>query len=249
MIQVLPAGETVSAAVTANQTAGLDDWSSKLMHGDWIYWNDQVNNQLRLVSPQGFVAGLLGNLSPQNSSLNKQVYGVVGSQKSGAPGTGQAQVYAEADLQALFQAGIDVISNPQPGGYYWGVRGGFNASSNAAENGDEYTRMTNYIASTLNAGMGLYVGQTINTALLRNIRSTLMSFLSNLLQQGLLGTPDGSIPYSAVCDTSNNPQSRTALGYVQADVSVRYMGINRYLIVNLQGGATVTIQSQTLPQS
>jgi len=46
-----------------------------------------------------------------------------------------------------------------------------------------------------------------------------------------------------VCDSSNNPQSRTALGYVQADVAVRYQGINEKFIVNLQGGASVTVSS------
>lgn len=44
-----------------------------------------------------------------------------------------------------------------------------------------------------------------------------------------------------MCDTSNNPDSRTALGYVQADVKVKYMGILRYFIVNLQGGQGVTV--------
>jgi uncharacterized protein len=249
MIQVVPEGTAITAAITAMQSAGLDSANSKLMHGDWIYWNDQTNNILRLVSPQGFVAGLLANLSPQNSTLNKQLYGVVGSQKSGAPGTGQMQVYAAADLQALFQAGIDVISNPQPGGSYWGVRGGINTSANAAENGDNYTRMTNYLAATLAAGMGVYVGQLINSTIFQNVTATLNNFLANLLQQGLLGTLDGSLPYSVTCNLSNNPFSMTSLGYLQALVQVQYQAINRYFIVNLEGGQTVTIAQQNAPQS
>jgi uncharacterized protein len=249
MIQVMPEGTTVAGAVTALQTAGLDSPNSKMMHGDWIYWNDQTNNILRLVSPQGFVAGLLANLSPQNSTLNKQLYGVVGSQKSGAPGTGQMQVYASADLQTLFQAGIDVISNPQPGGSYWGVRGGINTSANEAENGDNYTRMTNYLAATLAAGMGVYVGQLINASIFNNVTATLNNFLANLLQQGLLGSLDGSLPYAVTCNTSNNPFSMTSLGYLQALVQVQYQAINRYFIVNLEGGQTVTIAQQNAPQS
>ena len=55
------------------------------------------------------MAGRLANLSPEQSSLNKPLYSVVGSQKSGTPGSGQTNTYASADLQALFQAGIDVI--------------------------------------------------------------------------------------------------------------------------------------------
>lgn len=248
MMLVAPAGSAIAngtnGTVDLRAAAGLDSYSCKLMHGDWIYWNDQVNAVTRLVSPQAFVAGRLANLSPEQSSLNKQLYGVVGSQKSGAPGSGQFGQYSAADLTALFSAGIDVISNPQPGGAYWGVRRGCNSSSNAAENGDNYTRMTNYIAATLNAGMGLFVGQVINATLLGQIRATLLSFLQNMLQQGMLGTTNGSIPFSVVCDTTNNPLSRTSLGYVQADVQVQYMGIALFLIVNLQGGQTVTITQQ-----
>ena len=58
---------------------------------------------VRLVSPQGFAAGRLANLSPEQSSLNKQLYGVIGSQKSGLPGSGQTTSYSSADLAALLR--------------------------------------------------------------------------------------------------------------------------------------------------
>jgi cold shock CspA family protein len=50
-----------------------------------------------------------------------------------------------------------------------------------------------------------------------------------------------------ICDTSNNPLIRTALGYVQADVQVQYQGINEKFIVNVEGGQTVQVQRQTGP--
>lgn len=246
MILTGPAGDTIENAVATKASAGLDDYSAKLMFGDWIYWYDQTNAQLRLVSPQGFAAGRIVNLSPQQSSLNQQLYSISGSQKSGAVGSGQAAAYASADLQTLFQNGIDVICNPQPGGRYWGARCGHNSSSNAAVNGDNYTRMTNYIAATLNSGMGLYVGQVINSTLFQNIRATLLAYLQSMLQQGLLGSTDGSQPFSVVCDITNNPAARTSLGYVQADVQVQYQGINEFFIVNVEGGQTVQISNRTL---
>jgi hypothetical protein len=247
MILTTPAGDTITSAVFAKNSWGLDTYAVKLMFGDWIWWYDQVNAALRLVSPQGFVAGRLANLSPEQSSLNKLLYSVVGSQKSGAPGSAQNTTYSAADLGVLFQAGIDVITNPQPGGFFWGVRGGFNTNSNAAANGDNYTRMTNYIAATLAAGMGQYVGQVVNATLFQRIRATQLSFLQNMLSQGLLGSLDGSLPFNVVCDTSNNPLSRTGLGYVQSDAQIQYQAINMYFIVNIEGGQTVQVQSQTLP--
>jgi phage tail sheath protein FI len=141
----------------------------------------------------------------------------------------------------LLSAGIDVICNPQPGGSYWGIRGGLNTSSNAATNGDNYTRLTNYIAKTLAAGMGLYVGQVINSTLFQNIRSTQLSFLINMYSQGLLGSTSGSLPFSVICDTTNNPLSRTSLGYVQSDAQVQYQAINERFIVNVEGGQTVQV--------
>ena len=247
MILTGPPGDSIANAVAAKQSAGLDTYACKLMFGDWIWWNDPVNGVLRVVSPQGFVAGRLANLSPEQSSLNKPLYSVVGSQHSGAPGSGQSTSYAAADLAVLLQAGIDVIANPQPGGGFWGVRGGFNASSNAAVNGDNYTRLTNYLAATLAAGMGQYVGQVINADLFRRIRATQLSFLQNMLSQGLLGSTDGSLPFSVICDAGNNPQSRTSLGYVQSDAQVRYQAINAKFIVNIEGGQTVQVQAQALP--
>jgi phage tail sheath protein FI len=247
MLLTGPAGDGIANAVSVKQGAGLDSYAAKLMFGDWVWWNDPVNQRLRLVSPQGFVAGRLANLSPEQSSLNKPLYGVVGTQKSGTPGTGQAASYSAAELALLIGAGIDVIANPQPGGNFWGVRGGHNSSSNAATSGDNYTRMTNYIAATLAAGMGQYVGQVINATLYRRIRATQLSFLQNMLGQGLLGSPDGALPFSVICDTSNNPQSRTGLGYVQSDTQVQYQAIVEKFIVNMEGGQTVQVQRQTLP--
>jgi len=242
MIQVLPSGTSITSAVTAKQTAGLDSYGSKMLHGDYVWWNDQTNQVIRLISPQGFAAGRYVNLSPEQSALNKPLYGVVGTQKSGLSAAANA-TYASAELQALFQAGIDVIANPGAGGInIWTIRAGNNSSSNAAINGDNYTRLTNYIASTAAAGMGVYVGDTINSDLFREIRTTLLAFYTAMLQQGMLGSTDGSLPFSVVCDLTNNPPARTALDYVQADCAVRYMGINKYFIVNIQGGQTVVVQ-------
>ena len=251
MMQPFPAGIAISngstGAVDVKATAGIDSYATKMCHGDWVYWLDTVSAAIRLVSPQGFYAGRLANLSPEQSSLNKPLYGVLGTQKTGIVGSGQSQTYSSAELSALFQAGIDVITNPVPGGSYWGVRAGHNSSSNAGTQGDNYTRMTNYIASTLAAGMGKFVGQLVNSSLFQRVRSTQMQFLGNMLQQGLLGSTDGSLPYSVVCDVSNNPASRTGLGYVQSDAQVRYQAINERFLVNVEGGQTVQVSRQTLP--
>lgn len=237
MIGVGPKGDTVSNAVTEKSTAGIDDPAMKLLFGDWIYWMDTTNGQPeRLVSPQGFVAGRLATLSPEQSSLNKPIYNVVSTQR-----TKLARPYSEADLQTLGQAGIDVMTNPVPGGAYFGMRLGRNTSSNPVVRGDNYTRMTNFIASTLDRGMGRFIGR-LNSARVRGqAKVTLDAFLGAMMPLNP-ATEDGMIEdFETKVDESNNPPNRRALGYLQADVQVRFLGIVEWLVVNLEGGQSVQI--------
>lgn len=239
MIGVTPAGDTISAAVTAKATAGIDSYAFKYMFGDWVYFLDPVNGGTRLISPQGYVVGVLANLAPQNSSLNKQLYGVVGTQKSSAN-----QQYSSAELQTLAQAGIDVITNPIPAGNQFGVRIGHNSSSDNTRNGDNYTRMTNYLAATTAQGMGIYDGRLQSTQptdpLRRAVKATLDNFYLNLQQQGQIDD------FTVQCDLNNNPPTRIALGYLQADVRVRYLAVAEKILINQEGGQSVTISRQQI---
>ncbi|MGJ7529852.1 phage tail sheath C-terminal domain-containing protein [Variovorax sp. GB1P17] len=237
MIGVGPAGDTISNATTVKATAGIDAYPFKLLQGDWILWADPVAQLTRLVSPQGFALGRLANLSPEQSSLNKPLFGIVGTQRSQL-----TQLYGSAELQALGQAGIDLICNPIPAGNVFGARFGHNSSSNPVINGDNYTRMTNYLAYTFNAGMGLYIGQLQsiqpNDPLRRKVAATLSAFLQAMKDQGQIDD------FSVICDTSNNKPDRIALGYLQADVKVRYLAVVEKFIINLEGGQSVTVARQ-----
>lgn len=237
MVTAGASGQTPSVGATAKATAAVDSYALKVMLGDWVYWNDTVNNvPQRLVSPAAFAAGKLAALSPEQSSLNKQMNSIVGTQKSktGVP-------YTSADIEVLAAAGIDVICNPVPGGSYFGCRTGRNSSSNAVIHGDNYSRMTNYLATTLNSSMGYYVGKLNSATTQRQAKVTLDSFLQNLTDQGMIGSSDGSTPYAVEIDAANNPQSRVALGYLQADVQVKYLSIIEYFLINLEAGQSVQI--------
>lgn len=238
MIGVGPASDTISNAVSTKSSAGIDSYAFKLLFGDWVYFNDTVNNQVRLVSPQGFVAGRLSALAPHESSLNKELFGIVATQKTYANG-----VYSNADLQTLAQAGIDVVTNPIPQGAKFGVRIGRNTSSNAVINGDNYPRMTFYIAYTLNSGMGLYVGRLQSERTRNQALGTINAFLAGLAQQEMIGdvTNPAKQPFSVVLDATNNPPARVALGYMQVDVRVTYLSVITVLLINVEGGQSVSI--------
>lgn len=240
MIGVTAAGDTISDAVSNKASDGVDSYAFKLMFGDWCFFLDSINGLTRLVSPQGFIAGWIAANGPQYSSLNKQLAGIVGTQKSQTN-----TVYFDDDLQTLNRAGIDVITNPVPGGSYFGARLGCNASSNPATNGDNYTRMTNFIAATLNLGLGPFVGRLQSPTVQQNAQATLTSFFFDLWQQGAIGTSDPQqIPYAIAI--SNN-QSQVTSGQMIASVQVTYLSVIDDFIVNVEGGQTV-VQPSGNPQ-
>ena len=237
-----PKGDTVSAAVAAKASAGVDNYAAKVLFGDWIYWMDNASGiPERLCSPQGIALGRYATLSPEQSALNKQVFGVVGTQR-----TKLARPYSEADLQMLGQAGIDTITNPVPGGSYFGFRFGRNSSSNPTIRGDNYTRMTNYLATTLDAGMGRFVGRLHSERLRSQCKQTLDNFLEAMMPSNPQAD-DGMIEdHLVVCDESNNPPNRRGMGWLTATVQVRYLSIVEYLQVSLEGGQTVQITRQRI---
>lgn len=234
MIAVGPVSQSISAYATA--TAAVDTYALCPMLGDWIYFKDVVNNQTRLISPQGFKAGKLVALGPNQSTLNKPLYGIIGTQKSYT-----STVYSNAELQLISTARGEVITNPSPGGQYFSCRFGRNCSSDQVIHGDNYTRMTNYIAYTLNAGMGKYIGRLQTVDERREAWAKIDTFLANMEGQGLIGDVNGGASHQVVLDATNNPNSRVALGYQQADVKVVYLSIIEVFLVNVEGGQSVTI--------
>ncbi len=235
------AGKNPTQSAADMTTAAMDGYGVKVMVGDWIYWQDNFNNVLRLLSPATFTAAQSAGLSPQLSNLNQELYGIVATQRSMAN-----QPYSNAEIQLVSQSRMDVITNPAPGGQYFACRTGQNASSNPATNGDNYTRMTNYVGLTIAASFGYVVGKPQTTDLRRQVKSSLSTFLQNMQDQGMIGdvnNPTGP-GYKVTLDSTNNPSSRVALGYMQADIQVIYLSIVRYFIANLEGGQTVSISTK-----
>lgn len=248
-IQTGPSGDAISTAITAKQTAGLDNAWSKLMLGDWVLWNDPFIKTQRYVSPQGFVIGVLANLTPNLTSLNKPMNGVVGTQRSGL-GVGQTMTYSNAELSQLISADIDVITNPGAGGLnIWTCRSGHNSASSFDVGGDNYTRMTNFIAATLDAGMGRYLGRPINQKLSTDVHATLTSFFMVMLGSGLISEQTDEngqlqLPFSvttALGPNTINPPEQTKLGIFRAGVQVQYDAINEKFVIDLEGGQTVSV--------
>lgn len=228
---------TDSAAALA--TAGVDDYASKFYVGDWCYWYDSLNGVQRLLSPATFGAARAASLSPYLSNLNKAIPGIVATQRtqSGIP-------YAQSDISAAFQGRIELITNPCPGGQYFGCRTGLVASSNPVANDDTYAKMTNFLAFSFASALGIYVGKPQTVDLRAQAKAQIGNFLSRLYDQGYIGDPNNpgeQFAFSVQIDASNNPKSQVALGYMTAAVKVVYLNTVRFFLVNLEGGGSVTV--------
>jgi len=238
------AGASYATVSTSLNTAGCDSYALKVLVGDWDYWFDQVNNQQRMLAPATFSAARIAALAPHQSPLNKSITNMIGTQR-----TVSQQPYSIAEIGAINTARLDVITNPCPGGSYFGHRSGLNCSSNPTVNGDNYTRMTNFVSLTLAASFGYVIGNLQTPDLRRTTKSTIESFLETLRLQGMIGDVNGGPAYSVQIDATNNPDARVALGYMQADVQVKYLSVVRYFLINLEAGQSVTVVVSATPRS
>jgi hypothetical protein len=234
------AGQSYSTVSTALNTAGADGYGLKVFVGDWVTYWDGTNSQNRLIGPATFWAAEQASLSPEQSSLNKPLPGIVSTQR-----VAQNLPYSSAEIGAIKSARLDVITNPSPGGNYYACQTGINASSTNGQNGDNYTRMTNYLALTLASAFGKVIGQPQTTDLRTEVKSAMQGFLMNLWRAKMIGDVNNpqAVPFTVEIDAANNPAQQVANGYMAANVSVKYLSIVFYFVINLQGGQTVTIQS------
>lgn len=237
-----PTGTSTSQAQATANSTGQGNYNFSWLK-DWIYWNDPVNGVVRLVAPYGFTMGLITSLSPAQSPLNKQVQGVVGTERNN-PYTGNIP-YSQAEIGILQQIGALVITNPIPQGNVFGVATGTNTSTNTAQSPVEYATMTNFLDASFAEKMGVFVGalQTAqpNDPTRKAVRHELNAFLLGLQGSGLVDSFNVVCTYAA----SGNPQlgintpATIAQHYLYAFCAVRYLSSVWYFVISLQGGTTV----------
>ena len=233
-----PAGVGISNSATNLQTAGVDSYAMNCLVGDWAYWQDTVNGVQRLLSPATFTSAMQAATSPEQSILNKPIAGVTATQRSL-----QNLPYSDAEIALCSTSRMEVLTLGAPAGYIFACRTGQNISSNSGTNGDNYTRMTNYIAFTIASAFGYVPGKVQTVDLRRNVKGAMDAFFSNLQAQNMIGNVNNPTApaWSVQINAANNPFSQVALGYMQANVMVTYLSIVRYFLVNIEGGQSVTV--------
>jgi hypothetical protein len=233
------AGQSISTVSSLLNSAGVDNYSFKTFVGDWVYWQDTVNNVQRLLGPATFWAPMRASLTPNQSTLNKPVNGLIGTQRSS-----QNQLYADAEALQAVQGRLDYLANPAPGGNYFAFQTDMNCSTYAATNSEAYTSMTNFLALTLASNFGFVVGNPQTTDLRQEVNDAITAFLSGLwLVQKFIGDVNNptKVPFSVQTNAANNPSNQVAVGLMQTLVKVTYLSIVREFVISLQGGSTVQV--------
>lgn len=233
-----PPGASITTSAANLSTAGVDGYGINCLVGDWLYWQDNTNGVQRMLSPATFTSAKQAATSPEQSVLNSPIYGVIATQRSL-----QNLPYSDAEIGQAAQSRLEVVTLGAPAGSIFSCRTGRNASSNAGTNGDNYTRMTNYIAFTIASAFGYVPGKVQTVDLRRNVKGSMDAFFANLQRVNMIGNVNAPTDpaWSVQIDASNNPFSQVALGYMQATVKVTYLSIVRYFLVNIEGGQTVTV--------
>jgi hypothetical protein len=233
-----PPGTSVTTSAQNLATAGVDGYGFACLVGDWAYWQDNVNGVNRMVSPATFSSAKQASTSPEQSILNAPLTGIIATQRSM-----QNLPYSDSEIGLAATSRLEVITNPAPAGAIFACRTGRNASSNSATNGDNYTRMTNYIAFTIASAFGYVPGKVQTINLRRNVKGAMDAFFANLQLNNMIGNVNAPTQpgWSVQINAANNPFSQVALGYMQATVMVTYLSIVRYFLVNIEGGQTVTV--------
>ncbi len=232
-IIVGPPSQTVAAGVTAKSNAGIIQNSSIYLLGDWCGYLDTNNNNIvRLISPQGFYAGIMGNLSPEQSPLNKVMNGVIYTQKSQ-----MGQIYQDSDYVTMMQNGIEVISNPIPAGTSFGCETGKSAGLDLSTNNVNIQRMANFLALSFSRSgvIGAYIGLLQTPSVQDSARASLVSFLQSLVANQQIEA------FKVVLDSTNNPNNRVVLGFMEAQITVQLFSVIIVFLIDLNVG-TVTIQ-------
>ena len=143
-IAAMPNGSTIADAVAMRASLGVDDPNFKVLIGDWpTVFLQNVGSVV--VSPTAVVQGLFGNLSPEQGTINKPLYGV------SATLTSQTGVLtSDAEESVANTGGVDFIGRSAALGQdFFSLMTGRNTSSNSLANGDEFTRLTNFLARVL----------------------------------------------------------------------------------------------------
>ena len=233
-----PRGTSTASAIASKATAGISSYAASI-YKDFIEYTDTVNNLTpRVVSPAAFAVAQYATTSPETSPANRRVALITGTERTGAS---QNIPYTSTELNVLEQAGVNLFTNPVPGGAFFAIRHNKNSfNADPSRFNIAYSRMTQFLAQSFNTFLiGQFIGQAqstrANDPLREKIRAAYNDFITRLVANGQVDS------FSVQCDLRNNPVSQISAGLLRCDIVVAYLSIVDRIVISLTGGQTVKV--------
>ena len=238
-------GDSIANAISSRQSNGFDDTNLHFVVGDMPTFNDGINGP-RLVYPSSFILGLAGNLSPEQSPINKRLNGVLSTQTSS-----MGILTSNADNAVAQEGGVDFIGKTSAlGADYFSWVTGRTSSSNTAARGLEYTRLTNFIARSLQGPatrsiVGLLQSTYRADDPTRKKAKSILDSFGGVLKDPAFGSGGYGVieDWGTICDLSNNQPASIQRGFLFAYVAALYLNAVRTFVIKLNGGGNVTVAS------
>jgi hypothetical protein len=235
-----PQNTSTAAAITSKQTNNFNAVGSAAII-DFVQWYDPTIGQIRSLSPESNILGVVGSTSPEQNPGNLPQYGLPHLSSTDRTISTNYNPRSGVEASQATQAGIVWIGPMNRNPSFLGLANGQNASGVAGQDGINYPRLTNYLQTVLPTVVGSFVdalqGQDKNDSTRRGVRNTLNNFFAQMKANRMIDS------YQVICDNSNNTAITIPAGQLNVSIAVRYLAAARFINLNLQGGVSVTISN------
>lgn len=251
-----PTGTTTVANIATKQSLGIQSPYAVLFQ-DFSEFADSINNiPARRWPSAAFAADFITtqrpDVSPMNGGYNNSPLPLVtGTERFSSIAGVPAKPYYPAELVQLQGAGINVITNSQPSGYFFGIRLSWNTMGKADPRGEiGYTRMNQFFAQSLGSiVLGKFIGKKQTSLPNDETRSQARACLNGFIAPF---APPSQSPlisgFTVQCDQINNPPDQQITSNLVANVNIQLGPIVDNFVIGLDAGYSTVAVAVNPPQ-
>lgn len=218
----VPTGTATLAAVGLRGTNGISD--KRFCYAkDYVYWTDPISGQTIFTDPVPIMIARAASLSPEMSVINEQVYTVVSTE--------HPEPYPADEIGLLQSNGFWVITNPCPGGQYWGIGAASTTASNPVQQPVEYSRLQDYIGILFASVMGQFVGKKQGPTDPDPTRAACKNAIDAKMSQ--LAAASIIVSFSSEVDSTLNPAASVQAGFMTGNLDYTPYSNIKFSILNL----------------
>lgn len=219
-------GTSTATAKTNKKTYAVDSLNMGIcLYHTYLY--DSVNKITRLLPASYVIGGRMATLNVQQSCGNKEVFGILGTERND-PLTGD-QPFSESEEGDLEEAGILFIKKGIPrGANIFGIKHGMSMLTGSKISNLAHARILTYLFKSVETEIGQFVDeeQTLDpddkTRL--GVEAALNNFLYKAKQDRLISD------FTVQCDLNNNTEDTITDGFLNVRTEVKPIGHARFIV-------------------